>query len=199
MSSRRQVNLALTLLVALVFVSLLLHLIARAEAQPIPEEQWTKEAHLWTARAGVAEAGWPTSSVKRREQVAAWYVLATRWRQMTTRWPALRYVDAVRAYCAGLGQNAVPTKRQLWVRGLFLAKKPKGWPRNASWPKHRRLWFATIERADKWARGELRNPCPGADYFGGLRAGDVPVGDMVRHRCSEQFERAKGNTFYRVK
>jgi len=167
----------------------------------VPEVEWTPMTHLWTARVGVAEVGWVAGDhawEKQLEQRAVWYVLRTRWTQMKRRWPDLRFIDVVKAYCTS--GRFERTQRQKWLRGLtFSGEEPNGWPKKASWKKHSKYWMKTVDAADRWARrGAFRNPCPGASYFGGTRAGDVPKGKMVRHECSEIFERYGGSTFYYV-
>lgn len=183
---------------------------ARADVATIDRAQWTPRAQVWTARAAVAEVGWTDGRgkiwtderrrTKRDEQLAVWYVLRARWSQLSKRWPDMRFVDVLRAYCAGLSDRREPTPRQLWIRALPLdGTEPAHWPRRIRWDNHRRLWTDTLDRADLWAHGRAGvNPCPGATHFGGLRAGDLPRGRMKRHPCSTRFEAYRGSTFYRV-
>lgn len=190
--------------VTLIIIGLLASLTPTATAKrppPVPQEQWTKETTVWLARAWVAEAGWPKTYVKKEEQHAIGYALAARWKQLLKRYPRIRFVSVIRAYCAGLGENLrkEPTSRQKWIRNLLGPNEPKGWPRSfVSWERHRPLWKDTIDRVRLFSQGRISNPCPGASFFGGKKAGDVPKGKMVRHDCSDRFENqdVPGTTFY---
>lgn len=202
--SRLEITLQILLLILAIFVQCEN---ARADVAVIDSEQWTASARVWTGRAAVAEVGWHDGrgwtdekrKAKRDEQIAVWYVLRNRWLQLQKRWPHMRFLDVLRAYCAGLG-NTEPSKRQRWIRALSVELiEPAGWPQYASWDQHAPLWASTLRRADRWAHNRAGpNPCPGATHFGGLRAGDLPRGRMVRHECSERFERFRGTTFFRV-
>lgn len=155
----------------------------------MPTEQWTPHAHVWLARAMVAEAGWEAKS----DHVAIAYVLSRRWKRAKERWPTLRFVDVIRNYCAGLGSfRRSLTPRQRWLRalGFEVEAAPDGWPRGASWRRHERLWRGALKRSLKWSRGELRDPCRGrAWHWGGTI--DSPHGRMVAVDCGETR-----NTFY---
>jgi len=134
----------------------------------------------------IAESGWEAE----RDHVAIAYVLARRWHQAVKRYPHLRFIDVIRRYCSGLGYmlRHEPTKRQLWVRALSLdGFKPRGWPANASWKKHRPLWRAALKRSDNWYRGKLRDPCRGlAWHFGGKMDLDrAERRQMVRLDCGD--------------
>ena len=162
-----------------------------ADAQdggPLPETQWTRAAHLWLARAMIAEAGWEAE----RDHVAIAYVLARRWRRIRQRFDAMRFVDVVRNYCAGLGDyKRSLTPRQRWVRTLgFMAIRPSGWPEGSSWQHHQRFWRAALSRSDAWFRGMIEDPCRGrALHWGGTI--DSPHGRMTRVECGPTR-----NTFY---
>lgn len=208
----RFANILVPVIVALIYSALFLFVEcgnqAKAREALLPADQWNPVTRLWTARAGVAEVGWHRGAkmpeakrqAKRAEQLAVWWVLRARWVRMQERYPTMRFQDVLRAYCAGLGSRREPTPRQRWIRALTLdGTEPLGWPRHASWSRHRELWRETLERAERWANNRTgSNPCPGAVHFGGLRAGDKPRGRMVRHRCSDRFERYRGSTFYLV-
>jgi hypothetical protein len=138
----------------------------------------------------VAEAGWKSA----RDHAAIAHVLARRYRRMVERYQSFRFVDVVRSYCAGLGgMTRSLTRRQLWVRELLPdGSEPQGWPSHASWRVHAPLWRAALERADRFARGELRDPCRGrAWHWGGTI--DSPRGRMEPVDCGETE-----NTFYRL-
>jgi hypothetical protein len=163
---------------------------ASAQDRPIPESQWTRDTHIWLARAMVAEAGWKAE----RDHIAIAYVLARRWRRLAENWPALRFIDVIRNYCAGLGNYTRSlTSRQRWLRGLsWNDDKPEGWPRAASWKRHLPLWREALARSARWSQGELADPCRGrAWHWGGTI--DTPQGRMVAVNCGETR-----NTYYRV-
>jgi hypothetical protein len=161
---------------------------ASAQTRPIPESQWTPEAHIWLSRAMVAEAGWKAE----RDHIAIAYVLARRWKRLAERWPTLRFIDVIRNYCAGLGDyRRELTARQRWLRALsWKDAQPKGWPRSASWKRYLPLWRATVLRSARWSEGRLRDPCRGrAWHWGGVI--DTPQGRMVPVDCGHTR-----NTFY---
>jgi hypothetical protein len=166
----------------------------------LPQSQQTPETRLWLAKAMVSEVGWPTDHVKMQEQVAVGYVLLTRWKQISRNKNRanLKLITVAKYYCSAFNPNKKEPERKWLIYLDYSLEQPAYWPSNASWKKHKRLWTKTIRLADRVMRKEVRNPCPGANHFGGLRAGDIPEGRMVRHKCSEVFERHKrpGNTFY---
>ena len=134
---------------------------------PIPASQWTPRARLWLSRAQVAEAGW-TSTVD--HDSIAW-ALSRRWSAARVRYPLTRFVDTVRAYCAGMGEDVDPIGRLVWVRNLPAvgSDEPPGWNRKARWSAHLPLWRSVLERSGRWARGEVRDPSRGrADHWGGM-------------------------------
>lgn len=158
--------------------------------RPIPAEQFDKRTHTWLARAMVAESGW----LAQNDQIAVAYVFARRWKAMHKRWPHLRFVDVIFSYSAGIGASRREyTKRQTWIRSLSpTMAKPVGWPRAASWRRHRPLWSRAMDRADLWARGMVADPCRGkAEYFGGGM--DKPTKRMIVVKC-----KGVRNIFYRV-
>lgn len=159
---------------------------ARAR-RPIPPEQWDPVAHVWLARAYIAESGWEA----RRDWRAISWVLARRWAKGVERFPRLRFVDVVRGYCAGMGAR-VWTRRQRWLRGLdFAAQKPPAWPRRASWEDARGHWVAALRMAWRWADGRVGDPCRGAALHWGGPGLDPPRGRMFRVDCGETL-----NVFY---
>ena len=157
---------------------------------PVPLAQWTPQTRLWLARAMVAEAGFDAEQDHR----AIAFVLARRWERVRERWSSMRLIDVIRNYCAGLGSyRRSITPRQRWVRALRPdLGKPEGWPARLSWERHQPLWQATLERVDRFSRGELEDPCRGrAWHWGGVI--DSPRGRMDPIDCGETH-----NTFYRL-
>lgn len=161
-----------------------------AQKAPIPKAQWTPQTQIWLARAMVAEAGWQSE----RDHIAIAYVLARRWRRLIERWPALRFMDIIRNYCAGLGgYRREPTQRQRWLRELnWNDLKPVNWPKKVSWVHHLSKWRSILGLSDKWSKGEIADPCRGrAWHWGGII--DTPRGRMVPINCGETH-----NTFYTI-
>ncbi|MGW8286342.1 MAG: hypothetical protein ACWGPR_11560 [Candidatus Deferrimicrobiaceae bacterium] len=157
----------------------------------LPQEQFTPRAHIWLARAFIAEADWQAE----RDHVAIAYVLARRWRRAVARCPTLQFVDVVRNYCAGLGDwKRSLTPRQLWVRALSRGlEQPDHWPPKASWAAHVGYWRAALRRAERWQLGELADPCRGrALHWGGKM--DDPRGRMKRVDCGDT-----ANIFYALR
>lgn len=147
---------------ATVHVRLVVEPAADTGERVLPREQWTARAHLWLARAFVAEAGWTAE----RDHAAIAWTLKRRWERAVRRWPTIRFVDVVRAYCAGLGEwSPRVTRRQRWVRGLsWGGDRPPGWPLKASWGEHAGYWRAALDRAAAWQLGMVADPCRGKSW-----------------------------------
>jgi hypothetical protein len=136
--------------------------------------------------------GFQTGSKGKAEQAAVWHVLRARQKTMRGAGRDIRLDAVARAYCAGFNGTTV-SSRTRWVRDLNRrGKKPKGWPSNASWEKHRPIWKDTLDRASLFLEGKVSNPCPGAKHFGNTAVGDIPKGRMKLHKCSDRFS----NQFY---
>ena len=121
---------------------------------PLPAEQWDGEAHLWLSRAAVAEANW----VAERDHILIAWTLTYRWRNAVKRWPALKFVDVIRSYCAGLGFGSPSSPRQTWVRALPSVFEP--WP-SAVPSAYQRHWHNVQARMLKWGDGAFRDPSKG--------------------------------------
>jgi hypothetical protein len=131
---------------------------------PLPPEQWTPRAHVWLARAVVAEADW---LAKKDHTLIAW-ALTYRWRAIVRRWPTMRFVDVVRNYCAGLGDlKRSPTPRQLWLRALPLQVEREHWPKRLPW-RHAERWKKVLHHIHTWSKGRVRDPSKGrVRHWGG--------------------------------
>jgi hypothetical protein len=140
----------------------------------------------------VAEAGWKAET----DHIAIAYVLARRWEAMKGRYPKIRFLDMIRAYCAGLEPtNRTPTPRQKWVRSLSLdMSTPDNWPsEHVSWERHKKFWKAALNRSDQWVRGKLVDPCNGeAWHWGGSM--DIPGKELYPVDCGETL-----NVFYGIR
>lgn len=85
------------------------------------------------------------------------------------RLPHVDVCDSIR--CVALRYSAAikPGVGRRWVRGLNReGKRPDGWPsERAHWPRYRDRWFALVRRADAFIRGEVFDPLPNAEHYGG--------------------------------
>jgi hypothetical protein len=128
-----------------------------ALANPIPSDQWTPAAKLWTARSCVGEAGFHAVE----ECLAIAWVYAAR--SKMANWS---YVHLVKRYSSAIKEHE--KHRRGWIFELELdGQRPSKWPARLSWRKHRSLWFRLLKFLDQWALGHWPNPVPGADHFGG--------------------------------
>lgn len=129
-----------------------------ALANPIPSDQWTPAAKLWTARSCVGEAGFHAVE----ECLAIAWVYATR-----SKMSSGSYVHLVKRYSSAIKEHE--KHRRGWIFELDLAGRcPSKWPTKLNWKKHRGLWMKLLRTLDHWAWGTYGpNPVPGADHFGG--------------------------------
>lgn len=117
------------------------------------------------AQSCVGESGWDAGV--RGECAAQWWVYRNRIKGRSG-WTIERMV---RKYSA-----AVKHPKRRWVVELNRAgTRPKSWPRNLNWPKHRVYWRSILLLADNFMAGHVPNPSPGALHYGGR---------MDRHRLS---------------
>jgi hypothetical protein len=125
--------------------------------RPVPRSQWNDEAKLWLARSCAGEAGFTNYD----ECLGIAWVYATRAKEL--RYP---FVALIRRYSAAV--KSKENKRREWILGLNLnGTKPKGWPTNLSWKKHKVFWFRMLDMLDDWAKGYYKNPVEGANHYGG--------------------------------
>lgn len=128
-------------------------LAGRIEAQARPT------TNVALARVCVAEAGWDVTSgdcaaivhlLERRADAQGIPV-----RRMAELY-ASRHFDPER------------TDRRRWIVGLTIeARRPAGWPSGVPWRAFRPAWLSTIAHVDAVRRGDVADPCPGADHWGG--------------------------------
>lgn len=159
--------------------------------QLISKEQFDSSTRIWLARAMIGESGWLSVN----DHVAIAYVLKRRWNAIQNRWPKIRFKTVILAYAKALGGGRREyTRRQIWVRSLsFDLSEPQGWPQKVSWKSHSKYWIQTLERVDRWVRGELPDPCKGrAFHWGGNM--DTPRETMFPVDCGDTI-----NTFYGLK
>lgn len=151
------------------------------KVRPIPEEQWTDTTKLWLARSCVGEAWFNTVD----ECMAIAWVYATRARQQNVSLNRM-----VRRYSSPLKRDK--NNGRIWIFHLALnGQRPKHWPRNLNWKKHQEKWFTLLAALDRWAEGDVPNPVPGANHFGGSM--DVPDIRWAKLKVPKGFK----NRFYR--
>lgn len=154
----------------------------------VPPEQLTDSTKIWLARAMVSEAGW----LAKRDHAAIAHTLARRWRVRRERWPGVTFEQVIRNYCAGfyLKEEALDPRQQ-WVRQLNSdGLQPESWPQNVRWDKHLVYWRQVLDSVDRFAEGQLPDPCRGQSWHWGGPMDD-PEGRMVKMDCGETK-----NTFY---
>jgi len=156
--------------------------VVHARRPMLTQEEFSPETRLWLSRAMVSEAGW----LAKRDHAAIAHILYRRWKNALRRWPDLTFEQVIRRYCSGFYVSTESlTKRQKWVQELVPAAiKPANWPETASWERHLPLWRAVWERAGRFGRGELQDPCKGAAWHWGAEF-DVPQGRMERVDCGD--------------
>ena len=164
----------------------------------LPATEWTTEAHTWLSRAVTAEVGLPETTRDEEEQILLAYILLDRYNVRKARNPKEHFVDTVRAYRNGMKKHKkVHTPRMLWLRNLpgvavangevvYPLQKPKHWPKTASWSAAQKVYGKTWVTMDKWAKGELSNPCPGAKHWGSVT--DPRIKGMRRLKCSRLYK-----------
>lgn len=123
---------------------------------PLPADQLTHQAKHTLARVLVGEADW-----HRPDHVAISWVLAKRWKAYDSWNPGKRtFVRTMYLYAAPL---KVKTARTKWVQSL-----PWTGPLPSALQPYKRHWRRVIRLVERWARGEIRDPCPRARHYGGL-------------------------------
>ena len=172
--------------------------------------RWTPQTKLWLAQCMEAEAG------ESEQDHAAIAYAAENWLALRRKkYPSLRYADVLRAYCSvhklSIGRLS---PRQLWIRQLGLPtrdilgnvvlEKPEAFPSKSSWERKRRIWLQTLQRAQDWYDGKLKDPCHGRAVHWGAPSNpdnwrylpsDEPSEKLVRLKCSDHLL----NDYYRYK
>lgn len=140
---------------------------AVAQERPIPEEEWTAEARHNLVRCLVGEAGWSAP-----DHAAIPWALSRSWAARVRGGYELTFATQVARYCAAL-RVAEPTPRQRWVRALPAEgpmteeNEPEEFPDMLEWAGYTERLDRIRTFVDTWARGEVRDPCPRADHWGG--------------------------------
>lgn len=150
-----------------VFVLFPASAIAQPE-RPIPEEEWTPEARYNLVRCLVGEAGWSAP-----DHAAIPWALARSWQARVRGGFELTFAVQVERYCSVL-RVSEPTERQLWVRALpetgpmTEENEPDAFPDTVEWSGYSERLDRIRAFVDRWALGEVRDPCPRADHWGGV-------------------------------
>ena len=156
-----------------------------AEAQPVPESQWTPRARLGLAASCVSEAGF--DSHRTRECSALAHLYARRWHRLRARGSRVSFDGLIRQYSSPLR-----TGRRGWVLALRANdRRPRGMPSHL-WELVRDDWVGTLAMVDRWYAGEEFDPCPGSEHFGSREDG------APRHWIRIGCDVAVRNRFYRV-
>jgi hypothetical protein len=174
----RVLRILLTILICLFFC-------IPIQANPLPARQWTDDAKLWTARSCAGESGFEAVE----ECAAIAWVYANRSAHYRC-----KYTYLVRRYSSAVKKHE--RHRRPWLFELDLqGTRPKTWPSNLDWSKHKKLWFRLLKMLDHWAAGQVVNPVPGADHFGGKM--DLPgkYWRIVKPKTDAVFK----NIFYQSK
>ncbi len=175
---------------ALVAVALLVPpSFASASALPVDPADWTPRARLLLAQSCVGEAGFRSATTG--ECAAIGWVYAKRVRQMRRAGRSITYARMVRLY-----SQPIRLRRHLWIVSLREdLEQPRGWPRRwPDWDEHfREQWQAVLDEVDRFARGEIEDPCPRANHFGAVT--DRPSPRLVRTGCAVRTR----NLFYRLR
>jgi hypothetical protein len=149
--------------------------------------EWNAEARDVLAHAWNAEADWSGP-----DHVAIGYVFVRRWQMAQGK---LSFAEVVRRYVSAYSTRHPSDRHRRVLATDESCEEPAGWdPHDGQWqayaaPRCRALW----ERVDRWARGELRDPCQGRPTdFGG--AMDTPAQSLMRVTC-----KGTANLFYTSK
>lgn len=111
------------------------------------------------ARIGIGEAGWDPAT---GDAAAITHLLQ---RRADRQGLSLRRM--ARLYSSSHFDEGRTHRR--WVVGLTTeARRPPGWPSGLPWRGgYRELWLRMLEHVRAVLRGEVPDPCPGADHWGG--------------------------------
>ena len=129
------------------------------DERPVPDNQWNDTSKLWLARSMIGEVGWRRPA----EQSAVAWIYAVRAPESST----YDFLGMVKRYSAAV--RTPGKRRNPWLFELgFNRTRPKAWPTGPLWTGlHDDAWIEALELADRWQNGEVPNPCPQANHFGG--------------------------------
>jgi len=137
--------------------------------RPVPANQWSPKIRVLLGRSCVGEAGWYSGETQECAMLGNIYAKQAKQQSVYFATAMLKYSYAIKA---DFGIVKHP-----WLDGLHAnGKRPRNWPRNLRWSVHRPLWKQILDTIDSWYRGEIPNPIPDADHFGGGM--DVPRAEL---------------------
>ncbi len=142
---------------------------------PIPSRYWDEETKIWLARSCVGEIGFGFTDRPHEadeECVAIAWVYAKRVKAI--RWPLQK---VIRRYSAAVKPHSAHTRP--WILGLNRgSQEPAAWPKNLRWSVHKPLWKQKLRVLDRWANGEIADPLPKANHYGGKM--DARMAEYIR-------------------
>jgi len=136
--------------------------------KPIPEGQWTSKTKLWLARSCVGETrfgiGAPDEAME--ECMAIAWVYSKRLKQIRAQGVRKDLLWVIKRYSAAVKRHSTHTRP--WILSLdYDLKRPDDWPNNLKWNLYKELWRDKLIELDKWALGEISDPVPAANHYGG--------------------------------
>lgn len=106
-------------------------------------------------RAAVAEADWHHT-----DHAANWHSQARRAARQ-----GIKLSEQLERFVSGF--KVTPTPRLRWVLALSRGcQQPDGWPDKLRWERWQPQCERTFADAERFLRGELEDPCKGADLYG---------------------------------
>jgi len=157
--------------------------LALSQVAAKPTNDWNSETKLWLGRSCAGEAGIHAHD----ECMGIAWVYATRAQET-----GMSLLKLIKKYSAAVKPHE--KHRRPWLFELTLdGCKPEHFPRGLKWRVHRYYWMNMLKKLDQWARGEIENPVPCANHFGG--AMDTPHVQWIRIRTP--LSKAFKNRFYR--
>ena len=123
---------------------------ASADARPVPAGQWDTGTQLTLAQVMVGEADWHEP-----DHIAIAYVLTRRWQHHRRARGPITFKHYMQLYSSTM---KVDTERARWVRAL-------PWGRLEG--PHEERWSKVIALVKAWGAGQVNDPCPEAEHWGG--------------------------------
>lgn len=157
-----------------------------AQAQQIPESEWTSETQLWAARMLYGEATWQFQDVQ------LLYVVKNRWiqrnktlqkqckREQKIDCQRVSFLKVMRGYSKAInprnGRYLRRTKqKEQYERWQTIQKLP--WDDYEEWPSiYNKKWKTWRKLVNMWYSGKIPNVCPKASHWGGKKIDTVHQG-----------------------
>lgn len=157
--------------------------VARAQSRNISDED-----RIWLARVLVAELDWSTGD----DAAAIAHLLARRARLRGT-----TLAQTIRSYSTPFRSRLPRTERSRWLRALPWGELPVGFTfgnDGVNFERMQSAWARTRRLVERFASGEVADPCPSADHFGGPMDHTGAVRAGYRRVCTQ----IRGSFFYEV-